>query len=185
MLAWPHLESLNSTGNDSESSFDFEKAFYSVAFVSESIPKEVKKLAQHNLSSSPKSTMQLVTEHLFNSYLIIHQIKNMNENNLNELSLTVWNSSQTKEIKSTNLQIHLNYKLDEMNWCRSQIRFENKHDSLVMLHSFSSFDLLEDECLAKQLNHLKSLYKVSINYETGYSIESTVEIPRLRDKLYR
>lgn len=153
-------------------------------FVSESIPKEVRKLAQHNLSSVPKSAIQLVMEHLFNSYLIIHQIKNINENNLNEVNLAVLNSGETKPIKSTNLQIRLNYKLDEINWYKTQIQL-NKHDPLVMLSSFSSFDSLEDEFLGKQLNTLKSLYKIVINYENGYSIESSVEIVRLRDKLYR
>jgi hypothetical protein len=144
----------------------------------------VKKLAQYNLSSAPKSTIQLVVEHLFKSYLIIHQIKNMNENNLNELSPAVWNLDESKKIKSTNLQIQLNYKLDDMNSYKTQLQI-NKHDPLVMLSAFNSFDSLQDEFLAKQLNILKSMYKIVINYETGYWIESTVEITRLKDKLHR
>ena len=108
----------------------------------------------------------------------------MNENNLNELSPAVWNLDESKKIKSTNLQIQLNYKLDDMNSYKTQLQI-NKHDPLVMLSAFNSFDSLQDEFLAKQLNILKSMYKIVINYETGYWIESTVEITRLKDKLHR
>jgi len=177
ILEWPRIKTTinnNNNNNTKLEDFDFDQAFYSVTF--NNAPKEIKYTASSSMNLIQKQVIQTCVDHVFKCYL------NMQTNSVQDIEII---DSLNKCIKLTDINLfkHSFKSIKQLN-----------EDCLIKLHLNNSktYNIVDDEFLIKQINNLKSMYKIEINDNNNnsnaycYSIVSQkCEINRLRDRLHR